>query len=523
MSTSGRIAAFLLATIGACAAAAGCRQPAPSPVVVFVLVDTLRADHVGAYGDRRGLTPTIDRLAREGVVFERATAASSWTRASVASIFTGLFPETHAVVDREHSLPPQALTLAEVITAAGGTALGVQANGNVDRDYGFDAGFQRYVEPEANAGYPGDHMVSDARAVTDSALVLLDEFQQRPGPLFLYVHYIDPHDPYLPHPELGRGPLPDGRFDGSRKALHRMDVQRPGTLRAVDKARVARLYEDEVAFVDGHIGRLLSELEGRDLAGRTLVIVTADHGEGLWDHGERGHGRDLYEEQIHVPLVLRWPGAGAPRGLRVTDRVGHVDLAPTVLAALGMDAPGSWPGVDLGRVARGEAPGRGWAYSSLDLDWADAETVLQGDRKLLRYRGGDASRRGRRYTTRAGDTWVGLSWKFFGSGHAAAAFGRLNPEVTSAGSTAIPEGSIVTVPDTPPEQVAPLQLFDLAADPDETSNLAAAEPADAHRLGALLARITAPMLAGRDDPATVSEADLRPSTRQRLEALGYIE
>jgi arylsulfatase A-like enzyme/phage tail protein X len=515
------LAGFLLASTTV--RAEGTPPPSRARGVVFVLIDTLRADHVGAHGDDRGLTPNIDRLARQGVVFERATAASSWTRTSVASIFTGLYPETHGVVDREHSLPPDLINLAEVVRDGGGLALAVQSNVNVAAEFGFDRGFAHYVTAPANAAYPGEDAVADAVSVTDRALALVDEHPPGERPFFLYVHYVDPHDPYLPHPELGRGPLPEGRYEGDQRTLRRLEGMPASAASAADRARIRRLYEDEVLWVDRHVGRLLAGLEERGLAEEAMILVTSDHGEGLWDHRHRTHGKDLYEEQIHVPLIVRWPATFAIAPQRAAARVGHVDLPSTVVKALGLAAPLSWQGHDLAIAARGEVWPRAWSFASLELDSADEESILVGDHKLIRSRKLDEDRKDRIYTTVAGDSVRGLSWKFFASGAEIARLRLLNPGLPENSTARLPQGTEIRSPDNPGAAPAPPELYDLSSDADESGDRSAADTVTRDALLSTLRDVRRHLGSPRVESPRIAEEKLSDETRGQLKALGYMD
>lgn len=365
---------------------------APRPkVVLFVVVDTLRADHLGCYGDDRKLTPVIDQFAGASYVFSNASATSSWTKSSVASMFTSRYPGSLNVLGRDDLLTEDNLTLAEALTSSGGfDCLGIYANGNVSSKFGFMQGFKRYIMPphHARTGYEGDYLVHPAQAVTEFALLQFAEFLiRRPrtdAPTLLFVHYVDPHDPYLPHPEMMSRPEPPGRFDGSRAALRELDRTE---LTAEDMDRIKWLYEGEVRYCDHWIGRLIKGLGG--ILGSlddVMLVLTADHGEGLWDHEFRAHGRDLYEEQTHVPLIVRFPGQRDGRVIETP--VSLVDIAPTILEACRIPKPSDWQGFDLKPVIDGEARARGfdYVYSELRLSSFDFEAIRTADQKVIRNR-----------------------------------------------------------------------------------------------------------------------------------------
>ncbi len=365
-------------------------------VIVLVLIDTLRADHLGAYGAAADSTPRLDALADRAYVFEQATATSSWTRASVASMLTSRYPGSVQVRGRDDVIADDILTFPEVLAARGWFTSGVFANGNASPAIGFGQGFARIHWPTLVRGYPGDFQKFTAEGVTLAAIQAVREWRtEAPSrPLFLFAHYIDPHDPYLPHPDLLSDPEPAGRFSGARPELHALD--RLGRFRrtAGDVARIKHLYAGEVRYCDRWVGLLLDELQTLGLMERALVIVTADHGEGLWDHGRRGHGVDLYQEQIHVPLIMRDARMTPPDAVRIPTPVSLLDVAPTILAAAGIDPPTTFEGHDLTPLLRGiERPATlGYVYAELDLDGRSFDAMRVGASKLVRRRGALQSR-----------------------------------------------------------------------------------------------------------------------------------
>ncbi len=365
--------------------------PAPR-VVLLVIIDTLRADHVGAYGAASGSTPALDRLAGTSFVFDQAAATSSWTRSSIASILTSRYPGSLHVLGRNDAIAADALTVAEAVAARGWRTAGVFSNGNASPELGFAQGVTDVRTPRLVRGYPGDFQKFTAEGVTAEAIAALRAWHDggERAPLFLFVHYIDPHGPYLPHPELMPEPEPPGRFSGARPDLDRLDRTWASRLIPADLARIKHLYEGEVRYCDRWVGRLLDALGALGVADRTLVMVTADHGEGLWDHGRRGHGVDLYQEQIHVPLIVHYPGMTAADAARVAEPVSLLDLAPTILAASGIERPGAFEGHDLTPLTRGRArpSALGYVYAEMDLDGRSFESMRVGTSKLIRRRSG---------------------------------------------------------------------------------------------------------------------------------------
>ncbi|MBI2893158.1 MAG: sulfatase [Deltaproteobacteria bacterium] len=337
------------------AAPRGRRARPELPNVVLIVVDTLRADHVGAYGYRGGTTPRLDSFARDAVVFQNAFAQASWTRPSFASILTGRYPSSHRTIYKPDSLPDEVTTLAEALSSQGYSTAGFVTNFNVAPYFDFGQGFDEYhyLEPElvlwANDTQSRLSLYSIARLVSerflskrlevdnyyrDAAFVtreLLGWLDRRPrGPFFLFAGYMDPHDPYFRHP-----------YDGT--AVARVATPKPPSSRA---SELRELYDGEIRYWDHSFGTLIAGLKRRGLYENTLIVVTSDHGEEFAEHGGFWHGTTLYDEQVRVPLVARFPGGDAS-GTTEAGWVRHVDVAPTVLRLAGTSAPEGMQGGDL--------------------------------------------------------------------------------------------------------------------------------------------------------------------------------
>lgn len=364
--------------------------------VVLIVIDTLRADHLGCYGSTRGLTPTIDAFAARSITFRQAVAPSSWTRSSVASLLTSRYPTALACLDREDVLQEEELTLAELLRSRGFHTLAVSANGNAGRAFGFTQGFDVfYDEPpwDARRRYEDDPEAArkiTGDIVTAAALHLVETRDEaaRRRPLFLFAHYVDPHDPYFPHDGLLDEPVPAGRFSGSRTDLDRMKRMRAEHTE-VDRERIRHLYRREVRYGDQRLGDLFLGLhQAFGSLDDLLVIVTADHGEGLWDHGERAHGCDLYEEQTHVPLLVHLPGM-TEADARVVERpVSLVDVAPTILDVCGFPRPEEFQGVPLRMLWEQGTRGADheYLYSEMSIDGRDFEALRSERYKVVRDR-----------------------------------------------------------------------------------------------------------------------------------------
>jgi choline-sulfatase len=303
--------------------AGGCRGRGETrnPNLLLVTLDTVRADHLGCYGDGQAVTPWLDRLAGEGIRFANASAAVPLTLPSHTSILSGLLPPHHGLRNNGlGALPAGTGTLASLLAGKGyrtGAFVGAFV---LDRRFGLNQGFEVYDD-------------EIPRDVVDRALAWLAGEDARP--FFLWVHLYDAHAPYLPPPEWA--------------------ARHPG-----------RPYDGEVSEVDEQVGRILAELERRGLTGKTVVAVAADHGESLGEHGELTHGLLLYEPTLHVPLLVSAPGRLTPR---VVDApVSLVDLAPTLAGLLGQSlaAPKARPldGRDLSSdLLDGGEPAAGEVYA----------------------------------------------------------------------------------------------------------------------------------------------------------------
>jgi arylsulfatase A-like enzyme len=334
-AVAGRLARpVAVAALGIAAAFfdAGCGgEPHAARNVLFILVDTLRTDHLSAYGYARDTSPALEKLAAGGVRFDRAYAPAPWTKPSVASMFTGQYPHRHGLNFVMATLPASAQTLAERLSQAGFVSAGVVSHGFVGPRNGFDQGFEVFDAEEAK----GHAHVSTA-GVTKRARKLLENLRERERPFFLFVHYFDPHYEFRRHPEYGYAAGSRGRLSGGED-IHDLRDMGP-SLTAEEVEFLESVYDEEIRFTDAGIGRLLDALEELGLDDDTLVVVTADHGEEFFGRGWLGHTRTLYEEVIRVPLIIRVPGNNE-RGRAVAAPVSLVSLAPTILDYLGVDAP----------------------------------------------------------------------------------------------------------------------------------------------------------------------------------------
>lgn len=345
--------------------------PALAPDVILLSIDTLRADRLGAYGHEPTLTPNLDRLAAEGALFERTLASSPWTVPSVASMLTGLPASRHGAgmpfsagpTFKRSSLAPEQVTVAERFATAGYRTHALVTNGFVI-SMGVVQGFDEMVDvlggvlgPNFGRDFPlvrlllnfmpsGDYR---AEALTDMALERLAT--EGDGPLFLWVHYIDPHVPYQADPSkldvdawtrmaMGKHqhePLEDGTIVDDAFTLVEQVRSGQTWLTETDRERMRTYYDRSVTYVDQEVGRLVDAVRNRESERGVVLALTSDHGEELWDHGGFEHGHNYFREVTQVPLIL-W-GDGVPAGTRVADVVGLVDVAPTLIDLAGFQVP----------------------------------------------------------------------------------------------------------------------------------------------------------------------------------------
>ena len=350
----------------------------PQALVVYA-IDTLRADRMG-YRGGPAATPTFDQFAEEAVVFEQLIAQSPWTKASMASIFTGLWPPTHGAVNRKHRLDDRLVTLAELLHASGWATAAIVTNPNITEKFGFDQGFEFFE-------YLGE--TAPAQEVNRAVERFLSQ-RQDDRPLFLWVHILDPHSPYDPPADFRRTRLPEVPEELAASSLDVVNDLRSGRLKVEDELmeQLLALYHTEIAYSDASFARFLELLERFGLK-RSLITVISDHGEEFLEHGNLEHGRALHVESLDVPWMIRGPGLAAQR---VSEQAQHTDVLPTLLTALRMPAPQgleghAWLTAD-GAVQRPEA-GR-LIYSHLHLDGDERMSVSDGSFKLIAViRGGE--------------------------------------------------------------------------------------------------------------------------------------
>ncbi len=354
------------------------------PAVLLVIMDTTRADRFGCYGSELGITANLDKLAASGIRFTNANSHAPWTLPAIASLFTSNPPVVHGAggaIGQFTSLSDRVATLAEVFTNAGYETGAVMNVFFLSEKFGLTRGFEHvdYFKGTTNT------RMRSAASTTDAALKWLKSVGDKP--YFMVVHYFDPHLIYLPPDEFRErfaDPLDRGsdclKF-GNQDDM--MSVRQNKT--RLDKATVKRLeklYNGEVAYVDREVGRLLDFVHRQDSGRKTVIAVTADHGEEFFDHGGFEHGHTVYQELLHVPLILA--GFDIPKGMVVDQLVGLVDVAPTLCDLAGVEIPSDFSGQTL-LPAMGGSPLLERAVLSEGNMWGPLLFSLnEGKHKLIR-------------------------------------------------------------------------------------------------------------------------------------------
>ncbi len=450
-------------------ATAGLMDDSPKPRlnILLITIDTLRADHLGAYGYGRPTSPNLDRLAKEGVLFWRA--ASQWpkTTPSFASMMSSTWPHTNGLIRTTAlRMPDRFLMLAELLKSGGYDTRAAVANPNLATVFNFDQGFDTYLEVWKDAERQRSEIV------TERGLDLLRDASGK-RPFFYWLHYFDPHARYEPPARFAGLFVNDKHFDPAWRVPLQRERRKdlggiPTTANLGNDTRVdyyVAKYDAEIRSVDEQVGILLKELERRGLADKTLVVVTADHGESLGDHNYFfEHGRFPYDSCVRVPLIVRGPGTGAP-GRIVRSPVGLIDLAPTLLDLAGLPANPEAQGKSLRRLMNGERVGGSrWAFTYTESGYAkDYQRSITSERYKL-----------------------------------------------------------VSVPDPEDRKVMQgrdLELYDLQKDPGETRNVIDEQPKVAEAMKKQLDRWITESGAPSEAPAEVT---LDKQTEEELRSLGYL-
>jgi arylsulfatase A-like enzyme len=354
------------------------------PNIVMIVLDTVRADHMSLYGYPRDTTPNLRMFAEGATLYRKAVATSSWTLPSHASMFTGLYPRAHGASNYPehgqktamfHPLAPKHRTLAELLSEEGYLTVAVVANtGFLRPHYGFDQGFQLFdarvvlpCQPTLSNYYPRllmrrimdrflwtlefDRVMRRADAVTDDAIRLLEEGSRLAQPLFLFLNYMDAHSPYVP-------PAPfDTMYPGKNRKMTRAHFRvmfrevfsgmRP--ISEEEHQHSVSQYDGAIRYLDSQIARVIHRLKELRLYDNSIIIVTSDHGEAFGVRNLVGHSQSLYQDQVYVPLVIKY--AGQQKAETSGSLASHVDLLPTLAAATDLSVPPGLQGTDLRNIS----------------------------------------------------------------------------------------------------------------------------------------------------------------------------
>jgi arylsulfatase A-like enzyme len=398
------------------------------PLVILISIDTLRADHLSLYGYPRLTSPVLDAFASRGVVFEDASSPAPWTAPAHASMLTGLYPLRHGVETFFTSLPDEVPTLAQFLAREGYRTAAVVNSGWLKKDrQGITRDFDQYL-------FVDD--IPDRRApntwITDQALEWIRESKDQP--LFLFIHYYDVHSDYVSLPEYERlfvTPY-SGKADGTGWQLAQASFEddyvemchenydptkcrigTPDNYLAVDRSvgkiffddadirHLKELYDAGIRQLDNELGRLFSQIEAEGLLENTLTVITSDHGEEFMEHGRMDHFLTMYQEMLHVPLIIRGPGI--PKGIRIDTPVSLVDIVPTILSTTSVENISGLDGLDLRslfssskspafekRLLFGEASGGMTHELIMDDIYPVFYSIRQGAHKLIHDRKEDS-------------------------------------------------------------------------------------------------------------------------------------
>lgn len=366
-------------------------QQSKQPNLLLIGIDTLRADHVGCLGYKSDTTPTLDRLAREGVLCARTMSTSGWTLPGVMSVMTSLYPNVHQTYTYKTRLPREITTLAEVLKANGYTTVGFVSNPILNGKYGFSDGFDLYDDFTISLDAGLDIFAKHNETLNDQQLVCTGELvtqmavrwlQQSPAePFFMFVFYIDPHYDYIPPAPFDTmfDPNYEGDIDGREIKREPRRSQRPSDR---DVQHLLALYDGEIRYTDTCVAELLRVVARSGVLKNTVVVCFGDHGDEFYEHGRTTHDRTLYDEIIHVPLVFWGPGQFPP-DKRINALTSQIDIMPTILDYLGVSYGGPMQGASLRSLIDGKAEKlRDTVWAELNT-WVHVQAVVGDHHKLV--------------------------------------------------------------------------------------------------------------------------------------------
>lgn len=425
--------------------------------VVLISIDTLRADHMGCYGYTRKTTPSLDALSKEGCFFKNVTSTSSWTAPAMASLFTTLMPSQHNIrhgvcksgnIYGQEILNASHVTLAEVLKENGLTTLGISSNPHLTPELGFAQGFDRFMVCKFKS----------AEEITKTAIEFMAQYVKN-KPFFLWVHYFDPHWPYLKQEPWIHTYAPD--YHDELQQFYNTNLPRVRTAAGIEKGSnilqsLVALYDSEINYVDQSVGKLLDAIHGKE---NTMIVLVSDHGEGFLEHNTLDHGYQLYEESIHVPLIMKCP-AVEPVKKSFDTPCSIIDIPPTILSWLNIKNRYTFQGRSLLPLMTGKI----------------SDNISEPDRTVI----SELNRFGKNLISlRAG------KWKY--------------------------------INDLKHQEE---ELYDLAADPHETTNCIGKEPLLHTEMKNKLLNWLG---ATRKKKAKVKRSKLDQESLEKLKSLGYIE
>ncbi len=384
-----------------------------APNVLLIVLDTLRPDHLGSYGYDRPTSPGIDAFASRAVVFERAISSAPWTAASMASLFTSLHPSVHGLDSGpqwgagkqsaggklpfalQSALSPSQLTLAEIMRRDGYVTAGFISNVYVNSIFGFAQGFDIYDDEHGEYSRNVSNIKRRGAKTNERIFAWLDQRADRDSePFFLFAHFNDAHWPYVPPAPFGQDFVAgyEGELTPEKTTAIVERQGRPiGDLSEEDLRYIVGLYDGELQYLDDQVKKLLDRVNQMKSSRDLLVVITADHGEEFLDHGSASHGYTLYDEQVHVPLIIRMPGIEPGR---VANQVRSIDVTPTILDLAGVSAgEATFQGTSLRPLLGGGGKIPGLPAFSEAAYRGDQRAISSADGwKMIRDDAGDTTR-----------------------------------------------------------------------------------------------------------------------------------
>ncbi len=471
---------------------------ADQPNVMLIMVDTLRADYLGTYG-MEGASPEIDKFSNDAIVFEQAIAQASWTRPSTATLFSSMQPSRHSTDVKVSVFPDEIETVAEVFQNHGYNTGGLPNNINVTRSFNFQQGFDyfSYQAPDYLFGATESasqlsmyNVVRKLKERVSGAAKRIEDFYQpattvlanaqgfieanQESNWFLFVHLMEPHDPYFEYPFNGKG-------------YGRAEHENPDP---ADKDYMIETYKGEILELDDQLGQFFTWMKSEGLYDNTVVLLTSDHGEEFFEHGGWWHGTTLYDEQIRIPLIVKLPNQ-EHGGTRVPWQVRHIDVAPTLTAQVGAGQPETWQGADFFDSH----------FDTLVAPKPEPTTV-----------------EGEEATAEPQEAAPAQGWDAHPGSREAIAEENFEGNVLSAIRA---DGyKLIKANEGNARGLETNELYHVAADVGETKNLAGSGQAIE---GQLNEDLKAAIINAESQKAEGAETEIDAATEERLRALGYIE